>query len=261
MACTFVTGYIDLQLLEIRPQTKTFEDYAKLSVPILKSGLKLVVFCDCADIDTIRQVLIDFPASANMRLIQVDPRSDLRYNTPAFHAADLPETCNRDKDTHWYMMVNLQKAHWVEHVIELNPFGTETFCWIDLGLNHIVRADDFQMRCFMETTAEILSRMPPSKIVCGSSLFPFSSEQVSVDSYTGLMIGGLVGGKADAWRWLARAQEEVSLTLFKQHNKLTWETLIWQILYLLEPTRFALYPSAFDCRVFQNLGDLVVEWE
>ena len=46
-------------------------------------------------------------------------------------------TTNPSKDTIDYMFVQCNKTEWITKAIEINPFNTDNYIWIDFGIYHI----------------------------------------------------------------------------------------------------------------------------
>jgi hypothetical protein len=46
---------------------------------------------------------------------------------------------NKDKDTTLYIVLNNNKFDFMERAIELNPFQSSHFLWMDFGINHVAK--------------------------------------------------------------------------------------------------------------------------
>ena len=63
----------------------------------------------------------------------------------------VPITDNCEKDTMEYMFAICNKTEWVRKAIEINPYNTEQFVWLDFGLYHVINNHE----CFSKNIKSI----------------------------------------------------------------------------------------------------------
>jgi len=76
------------------------------------------------------------------------------------------KTNNPSKDTIGYMFVQCHKTEWLRKAIELNPFHTENFVWIDFGIYHMIKNDEI----LKESVAELAMKQYPSVRIASCKL-------------------------------------------------------------------------------------------
>lgn len=229
---TFVTGYIHLQDFESRPGTKTLDDYLQHCKPLLQCGLPIVVFCHQDAIQHIQQCV----GSNDLVRIVSFTTKDMQHYSPAFFQTDLPNTRGLAKDTHWYMLTQLQKVHWLKHVASWNPFGTTHFCWLDIGINHNLNMTVAEFRHYLSALGD------SDLITVGSSHDP--RHNLSVDLFTCGILGSILAGNKEHIDWLAFQQDQMVHALLSR-NKMTWEVTIWMMIYAKYPDKFRLYAAHY----------------
>lgn len=243
---TYVTGFVNLHDLEQRQTTKTVDEYLHYSIPLLTSGVPFVCFCHSAYVDTLKYLIGDFQS---VKIVPFDV-SDLHHNTPEFFQnTALPANRSVAKDTHWYMVTQLQKAYWMKEVAAENPYGTTHLCWVDFGINYIMN----------KTSAElctVLQDIPiTDRITLGSCEFPLngiSDFRAFMNNFHSFVLGGVVAAPMTDISWFAQEQNDTVAELVKM-GVIAWETSVWMFIVYAHPSRFALYPASFSESIIRNM--------
>jgi len=106
---------------------------------ILKLPYNLIVFTDSIDVeDYIRE-----KRKEKLYILNV-PFEDTYYYKHLTTLVELQSKFNiingnREHETPLYIILNNNKFYFMEKAIELNPFNSEHFIWIDFGINHVAK--------------------------------------------------------------------------------------------------------------------------
>ena len=249
-AYTFVTGFINLHDLEDRPTTKTMDEYMNHCLPLLTSGAPFVLFCHETYVDKIVQMLSSSNgSSSNVHIIPFSV-GDLKHNTPDFFRATLPKMRYNEKDTHWYMATQLQKAYWLEQAARANPYHTTHYCWVDFGINHIMNKtpNDF---------ARMLRVVPlTDTVTIGSQYFPSQGIPDRLEFFNkfhSVLLGGVIALPREQVKWFADTQEATVNRVLQTDKMVVWETTIWVLMVFDDPLRFSLYPAMFNESILTHI--------
>jgi hypothetical protein len=209
------------------------DKYIELGKKLLNINIPKIVFIDdtiIASIEYNKQntVLIPFNRKDIYLYEHTKNITNFAVNT------DFPE-----KDTLDYMLLICNKTEIMKKAVELNPFQTEQFVWIDFGINHIFRCDDNEF----ERKIIDLTKKSYMNVRIGSILDPRTSI-FQGDIYSQVawyFAGGVFGGNGNALKEFAdMVKEECYETIFEK-GTLMWKVNIWYLVYLKNPLFFDPY--------------------
>ena len=141
---TIVTMFYDIRKKEgnydmNNPLNRGIEKYCKLANEfILKIPISLIVFSDCPEcIEYIEQhnkdaIIINEPFE---NAYYYKHYSKLQELQTKFHIIN----GNITQETPMYIILNNNKFYFMEKAIELNPFNSTHFIWMDFGINHVAK--------------------------------------------------------------------------------------------------------------------------
>lgn len=157
-------------------------------------------------------------------------------------------TNNPSKDTIGYMFVQCHKTEWLRKAIELNPFHTENFTWIDFGIYHMIKNDEI----LKESVGILATKLYPS-VRIASCVDP--REPCNVDIYHQVVwffAGSIVGGNSETLLKFADIMKEFCINIIKEKNHIMWEVNIWYLIYKEYPEIFDFYPCDHNASILQN---------
>ena len=71
---------------------------------------------------------------------------------PVYHLTSteltLPMGRNKEKDTYNYLCINISKTYLVEKAINIDPYQSTHFAWIDFGVMHIIKDTPVEQEYF-----------------------------------------------------------------------------------------------------------------
>ena len=223
---TFITGYTNLQNHETRKNTKTVDDYLKHSIPIFKSGMPIVFYCQKDFYYIFDEIMKECPNVISKTFVV----EDFRHNNSRFFKTKLPDNLNKDKDTHWYLGTILQKVYWMEEVANDNPYNSKYFCWVDIGINHVIHEPSTILRKYLLNinSTDIKDRI----------ILPSNGKLEDLDTkinyynnnFNECLMGGIIAGSKEKIIWFSKKQYEAVNNLIKNDNKITWEINYWLLI-------------------------------
>lgn len=204
MSITYVSSF----LCGDHPK-RSYEAYKVYFDQLASTGVPIVVFLD-------RRLTWTFPAN-----VLVCPAS----LEDTWVGQNVPDTCMippyRDAvDTLEYMKIISTKFEWVRRAVDLNPWKTSWFAWIDFGLAHVFRTPD-------ATLARLKALRPP--LTRGLRTAGIWSHPTS-DVWSRVcwrFAGGFFLGDAESLR---RAEAAFHETIAAELPAFAWEVNLWALM-------------------------------
>jgi len=155
-------------------------------------------------------------------------------------------SCNPMKDTLEYMFVQSNKTEWIKQAIELDPFQTEQFIWVDFGIYHMMNIDFGKYDIIDDDEFnELIYKMTQKNYqqVRAGGCWDLNS-YYHQEYYTQPMwyFGGSVfgGDKASLCKF-ADLMKQRCLNIISERKTFVWEVNIWYIIYLENKELFDIY--------------------
>lgn len=157
------------------------------------------------------------------------------------------ETTNPGKDTLEYMFVQCNKTEWVKQAIELDPFNTEQFVWVDFGIYHMINSEYFA-ECVYKMTQQKYDKIR----IAGCwdlNAFYHNNYQSKVLWY---FAGSVFGGDKNSLYKFADLMKTRCLDLIDQHQSLIWEVNLWYFIYNENKELFDVYRADHNKTIIDN---------
>lgn len=138
---TFVTGFLRAYDVEYESK-REFDKRLDLFLKIADTGVNICVFIDPEFKEAIEKVCQKYNNIKLLGIYSVDMLKITSIYSAFSNVCNLPEKRYSVKDTANYMLVINSKTEFVREAIELNPFSTEYFCWLDFSLPHVFKHSD-----------------------------------------------------------------------------------------------------------------------
>jgi len=153
---------------------------------------------------------------------------------------------NPRKDTIGYMFVQCHKTEWLRKAIELNPFQTENFTWIDFGIYHMIQNDDI----LKESVGKLITKQYSTVRI--ASCLDACLHQDIYHQVVWFFAGSIVGGDSHTLLKFADKMKEFCIKIMKEKNHIMWEVNIWYLIYQEYPEIFDFYPCDHNASILQN---------
>lgn len=167
---TIVTGYFQLERSKA-----SHEIYRGWMQNMLAIKNPMIIFCDSQNIEMIRELRKE--NIENTRIIETkwDDFYSHRYINNFIQHQQLDAEVSKGHNVYLYM-VWAEKSNFLKRAIEMNPFSTDYFLWVDIG-------------CFRRPNTQYLrwpspariSEIPHNKVLL-LSVYPFTTEEVGASS-------------------------------------------------------------------------------
>ena len=244
---TIVSAYININRT-IGQRTR--EDYLKFGKKILEINSPKIIFLDKETIDHLGESYIRSLTKTTIIPFEKDELMLHKINKIRLPNPPSYET----KPTVEYLAIQMNKTEWIRKAIELNPFETEQFIWIDLGIYHIFN----DATVFSKSIEQSISRTYPNVRIAGirpinPNISPSSLNPTSpiFDLPMWYFAGGVFGGHKDSLLLFAdRVRNKVRE--FITAGRLTWEINIWYALYFQNKELFDIYYCDHNKSILEN---------
>lgn len=248
MPFTVVTALYDLSGFD-GDRPKPVAQYLPLALEVLKLQAPMVIF-------THGSTLVEFfqkhrqgkPTSIIERSLEEMP---LRPHVEAVKTLVGWNEKDR-KNTAMYRFLTWSKFAMVDEISRSNPFGSEAFCWIDIGISHI-------------TGPPVMPLVPVDNkfhVLSLCHVVPDTAHEIGTADWSRVMAGGFWYGSAGAVQQVARTmQDKVIERLQQGHAPLEENILAWLAYRQPEWFRFYYgdYASLF-CNIQQVHTELNSVW-
>ena len=132
MPLTYVTAFIDIYGKNSlnKPNSMRYDNFKKIA----QSGIPIVAFLDPQSVEVVNSFSLSnvFPVSISLEDLETHQIINLIPLT-------LPEQRCPKKDTVEFMTIMHAKAEFLHRAIQINPFHTEHFAWMDFSLSYIFK--------------------------------------------------------------------------------------------------------------------------
>ena len=152
------------------------------------------------------------------------------------------------KDTRAYLDVQNNKTAWVKQAVELDPFSTDQFVWVDFGLLHIFNGDTARYRRSFDNL--------PQRAYSSVRIAHIWDVKAAVaaDAFHDPLwyfAGGVFGGDRQSLLAFHDAFLDCLRALVRD-RKLTWEVNTWYHVYMRHPSMFQTYYGDHDPAILEN---------
>lgn len=151
---TLVTALYDIRSREgttTAEKTRRLQEYLELGRSMLTLDLPMVIFTDHLDVyrETVRYRM-ERSLHEKTLVIWLPFEETVYYKDLPIIQKQMKEyelrNRNPEKDTPLYVILTNDKFEFLERAMDLNPFGSDFFFWMDYGIQHCARAspDDWE---------------------------------------------------------------------------------------------------------------------
>jgi hypothetical protein len=219
---TIVSGFIDLTAYDSvkRLPLKTTEYYIEQASYLLRLPHNKIIFVE-------KKYLPIFQFYANEHTLFIPFEKEemwLWTYREEILDAKLPIHRNLQKDTHDYMMVMLQKTDWVRRAIKMNPYNSNQFVWIDLGIHWIMK----DINAFNRSIESIVSKFYENVRIAGC--WDVKSDFMTYDAVMWYYLGGVFGGSSNALLTFDEQTKKYAMETLRK-GRWVWEVNIWFLVH------------------------------
>jgi hypothetical protein len=219
-------------------------EYLKNGKLFLKSTTPKIVFLDEEMFSQIHESDYD-PANTKIVLYGRDQMYYMKYIDKM---ENYVSTENQEKNTKEFMIVMWNKTEYMREAVQINPFNTDHYVWIDFGIRYICKnhSDEEYVDMLNNFSHPYISNIAIDdiKVRIGgiwdtayfyNTLHPF----MNVYWY---FAGGVFGGTAKSLIWFADELRIICDEIISIYKTATWEVNLWYFIYRKHPNAFNIYP-------------------
>jgi hypothetical protein len=230
-SCTIVSAFIPNA-----NSNRSTSTYLELAGPLVSNNNPKIIFID----PSLTTALNKLP---NTTIIPFK-KSELFYSDLVSETTtELPTSRNPNKDTLDYLVTMNNKTEWVRKAIQLNPYKTSQFMWIDFGIQHIFSSAQSLTKALNTATSKSYNDK-----VRIAGIWPLNKQHFNSTKTTSFntpqwyLAGGVFGGNHTQ---LIQFADKAKQATFYQlnNNRLTWEVNIWSQVCHETPELFNIYKS------------------
>ncbi len=236
MTTTIVTAFVtNINSILYR----SIENYIELGRELLNTNTPKIVFMEKSVIEKLGDV-----NTTNTLVVPINKTDNYLYA----YESEIDNSLMRgdpSKDTLEYMFTMCHKTEWVRQAIELNPFGTDQFIWMDFSLVHVMKPEVFPV--LVEKAA--ISTYDKVRIARINLIANGAGIMTQICWF---FAGGVFGGASEALLRFADLAKAKCLSVIKTNGTLPWEVNIWYLVYRDNPEIFDMYYGNHDVTILQN---------
>lgn len=159
-------------------------------------------------------------------------------NKQSLNTVSLLQNRNKEKDTIEYMCLMCNKTEFLKKAIELNPFNSNQFIWVDFSINHIygsqyesLQMNDFELNLSFINDIYMLYNKSYDNIRI-ASIWDLNSHK-NINPYENIVwyfAGGIFGGNKNALIEFADLVKNKCIDFIDKTNTLIWEVNIFYLI-------------------------------
>jgi len=244
MTVTIVSSFINT--LHPERKDRNIETYFQLGTLLLKSNIQKIIFVD----ETMYEKIKDYQ-NHNTKIILVDKTKYYLYsyiNTEHLQNFCL-HTDNPAKDTIDYMFTMSLKTEWMREAVDINPFGSEHFIWLDFGIKHMFECDENMFTALIKNLND--KNYENIRIASIWDLQQKTTKNV-YEEVLWYFAGSVFGGSKEKILVFADLMKEKCLQIIHEKQTLMWEVNIWYLIYLENKELFDCYYCDHNNTIITN---------
>ena len=144
---------------------------------------------------------------------------------------------NPSKDTIEYMYVQCSKTEWVRMAIEINPYNSDQFVWVDFGIYHIMNNDE---DLFIRVISDLNNKSYENIRIASGNFFNIENVYTHIQW---LFLGSIFGGHKDKLVEFADLMKQKCIDIITNEKTIMWEINIWGLIYLGKKELFDRYSA------------------
>jgi hypothetical protein len=215
--------------------------YARNGKLLLKSTTPKIIFLDEEMFSQINEQDYD---PENTRIILYS-REQMYYMKYVDKINYYPTLDNPLKNTKLFLLTMWNKTEYMKEAIQINPFNTEYYVWIDFGIRYVCKERTDQE--FIEKLNNIRQPVLNNNIRIGgiwNTNHNYSHELIIYPLW--YFAGGVFGGSRNALLVFSEEMRKATDELVTKYKVGTWELNIWYVIYKFIPELFDIYPCSHD---------------
>lgn len=231
---------------------RSVDDYIAYGKKLMAAPINKIIFFDKSLIHKIPDEFFN----DNTMIIPINKEDNYLYQyKEQITEFQLNTTC-QEKDTLDYMLTICNKTEHIRNAIEINPFQSTQFVWVDFGINHVFKGQSD------EEFISILTQMREKEFenvriasIWDPCLYKVILNNFRTNPYKDVMwffAGGIVGGNSEDLIKFADLTKQQCIKVIEEGKTIMWEVNIWFQVYLENKELFSLYSCDHNPSIITN---------
>ena len=241
---TIVSAFVSRVNNRYNDSLTTYYNYGKL---LLQSTVPKVIFVDEPMFDLIG----DDYNKIHTIIIKIYKTESYLYKYENYLTNFHLNSTDYNKDTIEFMFTMCNKTEWVKKAIELNPFQTDNFIWLDFGIRHI-----FPPSCkddeFIEKINALYNKKYYNVRIGGIWKINYDFNINIYKDVAWYFAGGVFGGSNISLIKFANLMREKCVDIMTTKNTIMWEVNVWYLIYNENNNLFNIYDCNHDISLICN---------
>ena len=238
---TIVTAFISNINNNFKPLEKYFENGEKL----ININIPKIIFIEKKFLNKFKMfenthtIFIPFEKKELFLFNYINKLSDIQ----------LPCVIHLKKDTLEYFSVQLNKTEWIKKAIEINPYKTSQFIWIDFGINHIIKNSEILKEVVLNCQKKIYNKVRIASIWDLDYTVTLESQIKNKPFW--FFAGGVFGGNKNKLIEFAN-KVKIKIEEIIKKKYIMWEVNVWYLVYKENKDLFDCYKSDHNLSILSN---------
>ena len=221
-----------------------YYNYGKL---LLESSVQKVIFVD----ETMYECIGNEYNKTNTYIIKICKTDLYLYKYENYLTNFHINSTDYTKDTIEFMFTMCNKTEWVKKAIELNPFQSDNFIWLDFGIRHI-----FPNVCndkeFIDNINCLGNKIYNTVRIGGIWNINYDFNINIYKDIAWYFAGGMFGGNKLSLLQFAVLMKEKCIHIITTKNTIMWEVNVWYLIYNENPELFDIYTCNHNASLICN---------
>jgi len=241
---TIVSAFVSSVNNRYNDSIHRYYNYGKL---LLKSTVPKVIFVDEPMFDLIGD---DYNKTHTI-IIKIHKIDSYLYSYENYLTNFQLNSTDYSKDTIEFMFTMCNKTEWVKKAIEINPFQTDHFIWLDFGIKHIFPTS-YTDDEFIEKI-NLLSNKTYNKVRIGGIWNIHYDFNINIyKDVAWYFAGGVFGGDYISLIKFADLMKEKCVHIMTTKNTIMWEVNLWYLIYNEHNYLFDIYNCNHNSSLIDN---------
>jgi hypothetical protein len=170
-------------------------------------------------------------------------------------STEIPSSDSPQKNTLKYLLTQNNKTEWMRKAIELDPYDTSQFIWIDFGIRHVFSSSSRLTKGIEDATTRTYNRVRMAgievELIGAWDTGELRPGMPLFDVPQWCLAGGVFGGDKDSLTTFANIARGKTQEYIKK-GYLTWEVNIWYVICTEHSELFDIYKSNHDDSILEN---------
>lgn len=221
---TFVSAFLDL--CEDRSNDKSVQRCMQLFRRLAQSKIRICVFASKGYIDMLNDIASEYPNIYVMPSIELSDTWTYKATQNNLDIA-LPNQRTSYHDTYNFLTLMNAKVEFVQKAIELDPFHTSHFAWIDFSICHVIHSDKTLERLYTYSVSSLRDTMLlfPG---CWTREYAAHNIQSVCERVHWRFCGGFFVGDKESIQKFNECYHKHYDEFLKETGVLVWEVNFWE---------------------------------